>query len=302
VRDQRGQHAGGHAHFHRLAPAEQHHRHLGTQGHARSERTKHAGDRAQQQRPRLEARYDEHVGGAGNLRVHAVGVRGGSGERAVRGQRPVDHSAGNHALGGHLGQRRRVRGRGQRGRHALDGAQHGDQRRRGPDRVRKIDRVLHDVAFGRQRGRNIEQRIGENERAGITWRVDEKGMGEPPLPAQAGFRRGDGAHQVVGVEAALDERPHLTLFGELRSALGSRKGLIRRVDQVDARQVEARLGGSVGDATLRPDQHRRQVAGELSGQRDLQRITIAGIDDRRRKRWQIAGPISEPLEVGATSH
>jgi hypothetical protein len=80
------------------------------------------------------------------------------------------------------------------------------------------------------------------------------------------------------------------------------KGLIRRIDQVDARQVEARLGGRVGDTTLRPDQHRRQVAGELPGQRDLQRIAIAGIHHRRRQRWQIADPINEPLEVGTKGH
>ena len=121
-------------------------------------------------------------------------------------------------------------------------------------------------------------------------------------PRRPGFRRGDRAHQVVRVEAALDERPHVAILGQLRRALGGGKGFVGRVDQFDAGEVKARLGGGVGDASFRPDEHRRQVTGELSGQGDLQRIAVAGIDHRRGKRREVADPINEPLEVGANGH
>ena len=62
------------------------------------------------------------------------------------------------------------------------------------------------------------------------------------------------------------------------------------------------MRGGVCDARLGADQDGRQVTGELAGKRDLKRIAIAGIDDRRRQRRQITDAIDQPLEVRAGRH
>ena len=58
----------------------------------------------------------------------------------------------------------------------------------------------------------------------------------------------------------------------------------------------------IGDALLRPDQHRRQVSGELTGQGDLQRVAVAGIHHRRSQRRQVADPIDQTLELRPGNH
>ena len=114
---------------------------------------------------------------------------------------------------------------------------------------------------------------------------------------QAAFGCSDCAHQVVGIEAALDERPDFTGASERHGALRGDEGLVGRIDDRDARQIQARLGRGVGDAGFGSDEHGGQIAGELSGQCDLQGVAITGIDDRRRQRRKVPDPLDLPLEM-----
>ena len=65
----------------------------------------------------------------------------------------------------------------------------------------------------------------------------------------------------------------------------------------ELRDVDAGVAGDVANPRFRTDQHRRQVAGERARKRELQRIAVAGIDERRGQRRQLANAFDERAEV-----
>ena len=59
-------------------------------------------------------------------------------------------------------------------------------------------------------------------------------MGQPPLAAKSRLGTRDGAHEIVGIEAAFDERLHFAVPREGGGALRSSERIIRRIDDLEA--------------------------------------------------------------------
>ena len=104
----------------------------------------------------------------------------------------------------------------------------------------------------------------KNERARVARNVDEIGVRQSMLVAQPRLGSGDRAHQIIRVQAALDQRAHRAIACQRYGALRCNKGIVRRVDERDAREIEARLRSRVLDTRFRPHQHRSQIACELA--------------------------------------
>ena len=167
----------------------------------------------------------------------ALGARGGGRDGVVERERPVDDGAFDLAAVGHLAQRRRV----QRGGHVrvdgLDRREDGDPRPRDAERVREVDRVAHDVGLVLQRRRDVDRGVGDDERARIGRRLHQEAVAHAASGAQ---RAADhGAHQLVGVQAALHQRVDLALERELDGARG-RGMAVRHVLDRRGRRSSAR--------------------------------------------------------------
>ena len=171
-----------------------------------------------------------------------------------------------------------------------------------PERDRKLDRVLHDVALGGEIGRDVHLGVGQQVAARLAGNVEEVRMRQPALGAQAGFRVDHGTQQVLVAEAALDQRRDLSLAREVGRACAGRFRIVGRVDDREARDVEPRLAGEIADARFGPDQRGVEIAGEGAGQRDLQRVKVAGEHDSRHERRQEAGSFDQLLEMRSRQH
>jgi hypothetical protein len=69
----------------------------------------------------------------------------------------------------------------------------------------KIDGVLGNVGLGVEIGSDIHRRVGDDERLFTAGHVHDEAMADPALGADAAFPGDDGAHELVGVEAALHQ-------------------------------------------------------------------------------------------------
>ena len=132
-------------------------------------------------------------------------------DRVVEGERAVEQAAGDLAALGHLAERRGLDGRGDLGRHRLDRRQDRDARRAEADAGPEVDGVLDDVALGVEVGEDVDRRVGDEQRLRVAGHVHDEDVADPPLGAQAGGRRRDLAHQLVGVQAALHQQLALAL-------------------------------------------------------------------------------------------
>ena len=72
-------------------------------------------------------------------------------------------------------------------------------------RVRKVDGVLHDVDLVLERRRDVDGGIGDDQGLVVARHVHDEAMADAPGRADAGLARHDGAHQFVGVQAALHQ-------------------------------------------------------------------------------------------------
>jgi len=149
------------------------------------------------------------------------------------------------------------------------------------------------------RGRH---RVGQDEGARQARNFDEVRVGEAPLSAQTRFRCGDRPHQIIGVEAALDERAHLAVARQSRGALSRRKRHVGSIGDLDAREVEPGDRRGFADAFLGSDENGREVPRELTRERHLQRVAIAGKHHRRRERRLVANAVHQALKMRPGSH
>jgi len=104
--------------------------------------------------------------------------------------------------------------------HGLDRREDRHARLHHADRVRKIDRIAHDVGLVFERGRDVDGRVGHDEGARVGGRLHQVAVADAALGAQARVVRHDCAHELVGVQAALHERLYLVLRHELHGARG----------------------------------------------------------------------------------
>ena len=93
----------------------------------------------------------------------------------------------------------------------------------------------------------------------VAGHVHHEAVADAPRGAQAGVALDHGGHQFVGVQAALHQRLGLALAHQLHRRRGGRLA-VGRVDDLDAGQVDAGLGGDRQDARARADQDRHDQA------------------------------------------
>ena len=119
----------------------------------------------------------------------------------------------------------------------------------------EVDGVLDDVALGIEVGEDVDRRVGDEQRLAVARHVHDEDMADAPVGAQAGGRRRDFAHQLVGVEAPFHQELGLALADQ-RDRAGGRGVAVRGVDDGPPGQVDAMLGGNSADSRLGADQDR----------------------------------------------
>ena len=126
----------------------------------------------------------------------------------------------------------------------------------------EVDGVLDDVALGVEIGKDVDRRVGDEQRLGIGRHVHDEDVADPPRRAQAGRRRTSTcAHQLVGVQAALHQQLALGLADRARRPLPRPPRCARHVDDLEAADIEAVLARHRRDLRGRPDQDRNDDAG-----------------------------------------
>jgi hypothetical protein len=203
--------------------------------------------------------HQQDVGLPGHRRDDALDAGGGSGHGVVEGQRPVEHCAFDLAAVGHLAQRGGI----ERGRHGrVHGFHRGQQRHFGhlhANHPRQIDGVAQDVGFLHQIRRDVDGRIGDDERARVGGRLHQEAMADAALGAQPGSGGDHGAHQFVGMQAAFHQRLDLAATGQFDCA---RRGVaVRHVLDAPAGQVQPGVGGHCFQLCARGDQYRLDQLG-----------------------------------------
>ena len=104
-------------------------------------------------------------------------------DRIVEGERSIEQAAGDLAAFRHLAQRRRLDGRWNFRGHGFDRRQDRNPRRAQPHLRVEVDRVLHDVAFGVEIGKDIDGRIGDEQCLRIGRHVHDEDVADPPRGA-----------------------------------------------------------------------------------------------------------------------
>ena len=202
---------------------------------------------------RLQIRYDQDLRLPGDGRGDALDPRRLGINCVVKGQRAIQHAAGDLAALRHLAQGSGLDGGGDLGRHRLDRRQDRHAGRAQADGGEKVDGILHDVAFLAQVGKDVDRRIGDEQRLGMPRHIHHIDMADPAFGLQTGQLVGDGMHQLVGMQAALHQklapaRPDHRHGGFRRSmAVGG-------IDNLAAGQIDPETRGHRADLCRRPHQ------------------------------------------------
>ena len=153
-------------------------------------------------------------------------------------------------------------------------------------RVREVDRVLHDVDLVLQRRRDVDRGVGDDQRLGVGRHVHDEAVADAPRRAQPGVALDHRAHQLVGVQAALHQRLGLALAHQRRRPSRPRPRCSGASTIWKRRRCRCRLLRDRLDARARPDQDRRDQAepGRVDGA--AQRALVAGMRDRGGRRRQ----------------
>ena len=111
------------------------------------------------------------------------------------------------------------------------------------DHMREIDGVLHDVGLVRQRRRDVDGGVRQQQRARIVRHVHQIDMADPPRSCAGRSRVATtGVHQLVGVQIAFHQQGHLA-GARQRDRLRCGGAAVRRVDQAQRGDVRSRRLG-----------------------------------------------------------
>lgn len=78
------------------------------------------------------------------------------------------------------------------------------------NRVREINRILDYINLGIEIWRDIDRRVGDDERLWIARNVHNEAMANTTLGANAAMRGNNGTHEFVGMETSLHQSVRAT--------------------------------------------------------------------------------------------
>ena len=127
-------------------------------------------------------------------------------------------------------------------------------------------------------------------------------MREPRFGAKTRIRRRDRQQQFFDAEAALDQRFDFAIACKLDGAKRCGARIVLCIDDREPRNVEPRLAGKVANPRLGPDERRREISRKFAGQRELQSVAVAGVNDGGRKRRLQSRPEHKLLKMRVMIH
>ena len=152
-------------------------------------------------------------------------------------------------------------------------------RRRAAKRMGEIDRVLDDVHLVLQGRGDVDCRIGDDERLVEGRHIHDEAMADAPVGAQPRVALHHGAHQLVGMEAALHQRLGPPFAHNLDSLRG-RRVAVRDVNTFIRRDVQLKLLRDPGNFRCRTDQNGPDEPHLRRVDRSLERALVARVRDR----------------------
>jgi hypothetical protein len=178
--------------------------------------------------------------------------------------------------------------------YGLDCGENCNARSAEPNLREQINGVLHDVAFGIEIGKDVDSRIGDEQRLGIARHVHDEDMADPPLRAQAGLARRHLAHELVRVQAALHQELAFGLMDQL-DRLSSRRVAVGHIDDLETADVETMLTSEGRNLDGRSNQDRFDDTGFRRLDGAAQRRFFAGVHDDGRRWGDLLCPGDQPL-------
>ena len=127
-------------------------------------------------------------------------------------------------------------------------------------------------------------------------------MREPRFGAETRIRRRDREEQFLDAEGAFDQRFDFAVARKLDGTKRCRARVVLGINDGEPRNVEPRLAGKIPNSRLRPHERRRQISRKFTGQRELQRVAVAGVDDGGRERRLLSRPEHKLLKMRVMIH
>ena len=150
----------------------------------------------------------------------------------------------------------------------------------------QVYRVLHNVTFGCEVGKDIDRGVTDQQWLGIVGHVEREDMAHPAFRAQAGFLVQYRGQQFIGVNFALHQHINLARPRQGDGLFGGGVA-VGGIDKLDARKVQPCFSRRRRYLGPRSDKNRNNHTLCASLQRTLQRNGVAGVNDGgtdRRKR------------------
>src|SRR5215813_1705124 len=245
----------------------------------------------------FQIRHDKDLGSPGDRRLYSLDACRFWIDCVVEGQRPVEDAAGDLSSIGHLAERRSLDGGWDLRGHGFNSGEDRDARRAEADLGEEIDRVLYDVAFGLEIGKDIDRRIGDEERVRMVRDIHDENMTDPPRRAQAGGGGGNRPHQLVGVQAAFHQQLALSLADQLNGLRGGRIAM-RSIDDRKTADVKIMLASHRVNARGRTYKRGNDNAGFGRLYCATQRGFVAWVHNDRRRRRYLLGARYQPIILG----
>ena len=117
----------------------------------------------------------------------------------------------------------------------------------------QIDGILDDVDLFLERRRDIDRGVGDDQRFAVARHVHHEAVTDAPCGAQSGVAADDGAHQFVGMQAALHQRFGAAFAHQFDRPRG-RGVAVGRIDDLGVTQIDAEFLCGGLDFLLRADQ------------------------------------------------
>ena len=164
----------------------------------------------------------------------------------------------------------------------------------------EIDGVLDDVDLGVEIGDDVDRGVGDDERIGMAGHVHDEAVADPALRPNSALPRDNGAHELVGVQAALHQRLDPARRDE-PDRLSRRIVAMRRRDELERADIEPGVSRRVSNALWRADQDRIDEPELVCLDRAAKRDIVAGVRDGHFDSRRLLGRGDQSLVLVAAS-